>query len=100
MLMMVDIVPKPLPTALRITKNIHNVLQGASPPSLRITAEEKRAVIRWITDNAYRYWLSESGPLCPVEEGGAHVIIVSAFHVSRLSVQVLPHEFSASGLLV
>ncbi|PNP74454.1 hypothetical protein FNYG_12210 [Fusarium nygamai] len=69
-------VPKPLPTALRITKNIHNVLQGVSPPSQRITAEEKKAVIHWITENAYRYWLSESGPLRPVEEGGAHVIII------------------------
>uniref|UniRef100_A0A0D2XSR2 Uncharacterized protein n=1 Tax=Fusarium oxysporum (strain Fo5176) TaxID=660025 RepID=A0A0D2XSR2_FUSOF len=69
-------VPKPLPSALRITKNIHNVLQGVSPPSQRITAEEKNAVIHWITENAYRYWLSESGPLCPVEEGGAHVIIL------------------------
>ncbi|KAM0393462.1 hypothetical protein ACHAPZ_010418 [Fusarium culmorum] len=71
-------VPKPLPTALRITKNIQNVLQGVSPPSERITSEEKKAVIHWITENAYRYWLSETGPLRPVEEGGAHVIIQRA----------------------
>ncbi|KAH7199048.1 uncharacterized protein B0J16DRAFT_353359 [Fusarium flagelliforme] len=70
-------VPKPLPSALRITKNIHNVLQGVSPPSQRITAEEKEAVIHWITENAYRYWFSESGPLRPMEEGGAHVIIIN-----------------------
>ncbi|WKT52466.1 hypothetical protein QSH57_002980 [Fusarium oxysporum f. sp. vasinfectum] len=69
-------VPKPLPTALRITKNIHNILQGVSPSSQRITAEEKKAVIHWITENAYRYWLSESGPLRPAEEGGAHIIII------------------------
>ncbi|KAJ4123945.1 hypothetical protein NW765_006990 [Fusarium oxysporum] len=69
-------VPKPLPTALRITKNIHNILQGVSPPSQRITVEEKKAVIHWITENAYRYWLSESGPLRPAEEGGAHIIII------------------------
>ncbi|EMT72112.1 Trehalose phosphorylase [Fusarium odoratissimum] len=69
-------VPKPLPTALRITKNIHNILQGVSPTSQRITAEEKKAVIHWITENAYRYWLSESGPLRPAEEGGAHIIII------------------------
>ncbi|EXK35803.1 hypothetical protein FOXG_14686 [Fusarium oxysporum f. sp. lycopersici 4287] len=69
-------VPKPLPTALRVTKNIHNILQGVSPPSQRITAEEKKAVIHWITENAYRYWLSESGPLRPAEEGGAHIIII------------------------
>ncbi|KLP04678.1 related to CCG-9 trehalose synthase (clock-controlled gene-9) [Fusarium fujikuroi] len=93
-------VPKPLPSALRITKNIHNVLQGVSPPSQRITAEEKKAVIHWITENAYRYWLSESGPLCPVEEGGAHVIIVSILLVSRLIVQVLPCQLSAINLLV
>ncbi|KIL83632.1 hypothetical protein FAVG1_13153 [Fusarium avenaceum] len=69
-------VPKPLPTALRITKNIQNVLQGVNLPSERITSEEKNAVIDWITKNAYRYWLSETGPLRPVEEGGAHVIII------------------------
>jgi hypothetical protein len=90
-LLIVTIVPKPLPAALRITKNIHNVLQGVSPPSQRITAEEKKAVIHWITENAYRYWLSESGPLCPVEEGGAHIIIVCVLLVSCLSVQFLPH---------
>ncbi|PNP84967.1 hypothetical protein FNYG_01664 [Fusarium nygamai] len=69
-------VPKPLPTALRITKNIHNMLQGVSPSSQRITAEDKKAVIHWITENAYRYWLSESGPLRPAEEGGVHIIII------------------------
>lgn len=97
---MVAIVPKPLPTALRITKNIHNVLQGVCPPSQRITSEQKKAVVHWITENAYRYWLSESGPLRPVEEGGAHVIIVSILLVSPLSVQVLPHKLSAISLLV
>ncbi|RKK78524.1 Trehalose phosphorylase [Fusarium oxysporum] len=76
LLLMNKTVPKPLPTALRITKNIHNILQGVSPPSQRITVEEKKAVIHWITENAYRYWLSESGPLRPAEEGGAHIIII------------------------
>ncbi|KAG7404188.1 Trehalose phosphorylase [Fusarium oxysporum f. sp. rapae] len=78
-------VPKPLPTALRITKNIHKVLQGVGPPSQRITAEEKKAVIHWITDNAYRYWLSESGPLRPVEEGGSHVIIPARKYIIQIA---------------
>ncbi|SPJ76442.1 related to trehalose synthase [Fusarium torulosum] len=93
-------VPKPLPTALRITKNIQNVLQGVSPPSERITSEEKKDIIHWITENAYRYWLSEAGPLRPVEEGGAHVIIVSAIFVSRSSVQVLSHQLSTASSLI
>jgi hypothetical protein len=97
---MVTIVPKPLPTALRITKNIHDVLQGVSPPSQRITSEEKKAIIHWITENAYRYWLSESGPLCPVEEGGAHVIIVSIIFVSCFNVEVPPQSFSTVSSLV
>ncbi|WAO87443.1 Glycos-transf-1 domain-containing protein [Fusarium falciforme] len=69
-------VPKPLPRVFRITKNIHNVLQGVSPPDQRITAEEKDAIIGWITENAHRYWLADGGPLRPVEEGGAHIVII------------------------
>lgn len=71
-----ETVPKPRPGVFRITKNIHNILQGVSHPDQRITAEEKQAIIDWITENASRYWLSEGGPLRPVEEGGAHVVIV------------------------
>ncbi|KAH6951164.1 hypothetical protein BKA56DRAFT_505774 [Ilyonectria sp. MPI-CAGE-AT-0026] len=69
-------VPKPLPGVFRITKNIHNVLQGVSHPDQRITAGEMDAIIDWITENAHRYWLSDGGPLRPVEEGGAHVVII------------------------
>lgn len=63
----------------RITKNIHNILQGVSHPDQRISAEEKQAIIDWITDNANRYWFSEGGPLRSPEEGGADVVIVSQF---------------------
>jgi hypothetical protein len=61
----------------RITKNVHNILQGVSHPDQRISTEEKAAIIDWITDNANRYWFSEGGPLRPAEEGGADVVIVS-----------------------
>lgn len=60
----------------RITKNIHNILQGVSQPDEVITDEEKQTITDWILDNAHRYWLAEGGPLRPPEEGGAHVIIV------------------------
>ena len=63
----------------RITKNIHNILQGVSHPDQRISAEEKQAIIDWITENANRYWFSEDGPLRSPEEGGADVVIVSIF---------------------
>ncbi|KAJ4291246.1 hypothetical protein N0V88_006246 [Collariella sp. IMI 366227] len=69
-------VPKPRPGVFRITKNIHNILQGVSHPDQRISAEEKQAIIDWITENANRYWFSEGGPLCPPEEGGADVVII------------------------
>jgi hypothetical protein len=65
----------------RITKNIHNILQGVSHPDQRITAEEKQAIIDWITENATRYWFSEDGPLRSPEEGGADVVIVSSFRL-------------------
>ncbi|KAK3386104.1 hypothetical protein B0H63DRAFT_395632 [Podospora didyma] len=72
-------VPKPRPGVFRITKNIHNILQGVSHPDQRISAEEKQAIIDWITENANRYWFSEGGPLCTPEAGGADVVIVSNF---------------------
>ena len=69
-------VPKPKPGVFRITKNVHNMLQGVSAPDQRISADEKATIIEWIIDNAKRYWLSEGGPLRPPEEGGADVIVV------------------------
>ncbi|KAI5457445.1 family 4 glycosyltransferase [Mariannaea sp. PMI_226] len=69
-------VPKPRPGVFRITKNVHNILQGVSHPDQRISTEEKAAISDWIEDNANRYWLSEGGPLRPPEEGGADIIII------------------------
>jgi hypothetical protein len=69
-------VPKPKPGVFRITKTVHNILQGVSKPEERITPEEKKILTDWIQDNANRYWLSEGGPLRDPSEGGADVIIV------------------------
>jgi hypothetical protein len=76
-------VPKPRPGVFRITKNIHNILQGVSHPDQRVSPEEKQAIIDWITENASRYWFSEGGPLCPPEQGGADIIVVSTILVPR-----------------
>ncbi len=76
--------PKPRPGVFRITKNIHNILQGVSHPDQRITAEEKQAIIDWITENANRYWFSEDGPLRAPEDGGADVVIVSDLFLQLL----------------
>ncbi len=67
-------VSKPKPGVFRITKTIHNILQGVAEPDVRISAEEKQTLVDWIGDNAKRYWLSPGGPLRPAEEGGADVI--------------------------
>ncbi|KAL2214190.1 clock-controlled-9 protein [Sarocladium strictum] len=69
-------VPKPRPGIFRITKNIHNILQGVGDPDQRIADDEKAAIAHWIDDNANRYWLSEGGPLRPPEEGGADMIVI------------------------
>jgi glycosyltransferase involved in cell wall biosynthesis len=69
-------VPKPRPGVFRITKNVHNILQGVASPDQRISHEEKSQITDWITENATRYWLAPGGPLRPPEEGGADVIIV------------------------
>ena len=68
--------PKPKPGVFRITKNVHNILQGVSKPGERISAADKKLINDWIEDNAARYWLSHGGPLRPPEEGGADVIMI------------------------
>lgn len=70
-------VPKPRPGVFRSTKNMHNILQGVADPDQRLSAEEKENILGWIRSNAQRYWLSEGGPLRPVSEGGADIIVVS-----------------------
>ncbi|KUJ15346.1 glycosyltransferase family 4 protein [Mollisia scopiformis] len=69
-------VPKPKPGVFRITKTVHNILQGVAEPGVVISAEEKQTLTDWIEDNAKRYWLSPGGPLRPAEEGGADVIFI------------------------
>lgn len=70
-------VPKPKPGVFRITKTMHNILQGVADPELRIPDAEKASVDGWITEHAERYWLCKKGPLQPPSEGGADIIIVS-----------------------
>lgn len=69
-------VPKPKPGVFRITKNVHNILQGVSKPDEWISADDKKLLTAWIEDNANRYWMNSAGPLRPPEEGGADVIMV------------------------
>ncbi len=69
-------VPKPRPGVFRITKNVHNILQGVASPDERISADDKNSITDWIKDNANRYWLSEGGPLRHPSKGGADIIIV------------------------
>ena len=68
--------PKPRHGVFRITKTVHNILQGVSKPHEVISEDEKKILVEWIEENANRYWLSEGGPLRPPEQGGADVIIV------------------------
>ncbi|TAQ85383.1 hypothetical protein B7494_g6288 [Chlorociboria aeruginascens] len=69
-------VPKPKPGVFRVTKTVHNILQGVSKPDEWISTEDKKTLTDWIEDNAKRYWLSPGGPLRPPEEGGADVIMI------------------------
>lgn len=77
-------VPKPKPGVFRITKTVHNILQGVSAPEERISQEEKNTLTEWIEDNAHRYWLSPGGPLRPADEGGADVIVVSNISLTNI----------------
>lgn len=76
-------VPKPKPGVFRITKSIHNILQGVSKPEEKIGLADKSILTSWIEDNANRYWLSAGGPLRPPSEGGADVIMVCIYLLCR-----------------
>ncbi|KAI0466097.1 glycosyltransferase family 4 protein [Xylaria cf. heliscus] len=69
-------VPKPRPGIFRSTKDMHNILQGVNNPFKGLTKDEQDEITDWITHNAQNYWLSAGGPLRPVEEGGANIIVV------------------------
>lgn len=77
-------VPKPKPEVFRITKNNHNILQGVADPKLRLTEENISSLDEWCTQNAERFWTSGDGPLAPVAQGGAHVIIVDDPQMPKL----------------
>jgi len=55
---------------------MHNILQGVSDAEQRLTPENFDVLSAWIEDNADRYWFAAGGPLRPVKEGGADIIIV------------------------
>lgn len=59
-----------------MTKDNHNILQGAARPEERFGADKQKRVTDWIEENARRYWCCPGGPLVPPSEGGADVIIV------------------------
>lgn len=54
-----------------------------SPEGEHISAEEKKAIVDWISDNADRYWFSDGGPLCRPDKGGADIVIVSLAAAKR-----------------
>lgn len=65
-------VPNPSPSVFRTTKNNHNILQGVSAPTLRLTQEQKDNFDTWILKNGLR-WTAEGGPLAP---GGVDVAFI------------------------
>lgn len=69
-------VPKPRPGVFRVTKDNHNILQGAARPGERFTADKQKMLTDWIQENARRYWSCPGGPLTSPSEGGADIVIV------------------------
>lgn len=65
-------VPNPSPSVFRTTKNNHNILQGVSAPTLRLTQEQRDNFDSWIHKNGLR-WTAEGGPLAP---GGVDVAFI------------------------
>ncbi|RYP08384.1 hypothetical protein DL764_001953 [Monosporascus ibericus] len=55
---------------------LQKYMQGVSKDGERLSDDEKTIIAEWISSNAERYWLSKGGPLRPVDEGGADVIVI------------------------
>jgi hypothetical protein len=66
---------------------MHNILQGVAPPDQWVSDDEKATAAEWTVSNAKRYWLSEGGPLRPVDEGGAHLVVVGPFYINYYTYQ-------------
>ncbi|KAK9332778.1 hypothetical protein V1520DRAFT_334291 [Lipomyces starkeyi] len=66
-------VPKPNPSVFRITKNNHNIIQGVSDPSLRLTDAQKEHFAKWIESNYDRYWAT--GPLDSDKPPGVDIAV-------------------------
>ncbi|CAJ0749039.1 14508_t:CDS:2, partial [Entrophospora sp. SA101] len=57
-------VAKPKPEIFDITKRkFHNVLQGVSPPNVRLTKSDKEEFIAWSNNNAKCFWNDDEGPI-------------------------------------
>nr|CAG8517405.1 4395_t:CDS:2 [Entrophospora candida] len=57
-------VAKPKPEIFDITKRkFHNVLQGVSPPNVRLTKSDKEEFIAWSNSNAKCFWNDDEGPI-------------------------------------
>lgn len=56
-------VPKPNPAVFRITKDIHNLLQGVAGPEVEFTPQCQQHYEQWIQSNCERLlWLQDDGP--------------------------------------
>ncbi|KAF2273844.1 trehalose synthase (Ccg-9) [Westerdykella ornata] len=77
-------VPRPKPEVFRITKNNHNILQGVADPNLRLDAQQIAHLDEWCQANADQFWTSEGGPLAPISQGGAHVVIIDDPQMPKL----------------
>lgn len=75
---------KPNAAIFRITKAVHNILQGSVDPSSRPSSAQIEQMQGWVKRNAERYWLRPKGPLAPRSEGGAEIVVVDDPQMSEV----------------
>ncbi|KKK21360.1 hypothetical protein ARAM_002646, partial [Aspergillus rambellii] len=79
-------VPRPRPELLHIIRKMQDILQGVGGADEQLTTDEELRILEWVYTTAKRYWLNQGGPLRPIAEGGADVIVIDDGILSPLAL--------------
>ncbi|KAJ5152548.1 hypothetical protein N7492_009828 [Penicillium capsulatum] len=83
----------PSPRVLRSVEKLHSLLQRPQIREEPLTTDEELQLLNWVERNAERDFLGPNSPLCPPQEGGVDVVVISdpvLSALARISKQQCP----------